>query len=76
VADILSLALKSIEEKTPKDKSLKSIDEGITLTKNVLMKVFKKYGLITVSPLGEKFDPNIHEAVLEIPRVEVYTINT
>jgi len=67
VADVLNLALKSFDEKSKQDPSIKTIYEGIDMTKTVLIKVFGKYGLVPTSPIGKKFDPNIHEAVMEIP---------
>jgi len=39
--------------------------DGIQMTHDILAKVLKKYGIAEYSPLGEKFDPNRHEAVFE-----------
>ena len=32
-----------------------------------LLQVFNKHGLVQENPLGEKFDPNKHEALFQVP---------
>ena len=74
VADNLERAVDALDanslEKTPE---LKGLHEGISMTKLVLHKVFEKHGLKKVDPEGEKFDPNLHEALMEIPKAAVST---
>ncbi len=42
--------------------------EGIELTMRELTNVFSKHGIIVVSPqVGDRFDPNMHEAMFEAP---------
>jgi molecular chaperone GrpE len=42
--------------------------EGIELTMRELLYVFKKHGMTIIAPqVGDKFDPNIHEAMFEAP---------
>jgi len=36
------------------------------MTQTQLTKIFNKHGLVAVRPLGEKFNPNIHEAVFQV----------
>ncbi|RCN27826.1 co-chaperone GrpE [Ancylostoma caninum] len=69
VADVLDLAVDSVKPEQLKtaDKTLVDLHEGIAMTRTVLFKTFKKHGLVPVSPLGEKFDPNLHEAVFQVP---------
>ncbi|KAL6727894.1 hypothetical protein Aduo_009732 [Ancylostoma duodenale] len=69
VADVLDLAVDSVKPEQLKtaDKTLVDLHEGIVMTRTVLLKTFKKHGLVPVSPLGEKFDPNLHEAVFQVP---------
>lgn len=38
-------------------------DKGVEAILNLLLKTLKQNGLEKLSPLGEKFDPNFHEAV-------------
>lgn len=42
--------------------------EGIELTMRELVNVFRKHGVEVVSPqVGDKFDPQVHEAMFEAP---------
>ena len=42
--------------------------EGIELTMRELVNVFAKHGVRIVSPdVGDRFDPNLHEAMFEAP---------
>lgn len=41
------------------------------MTKTVLEKAFAKHGLGKVFPQGERFDPNLHEAVFQVPKDQV-----
>jgi len=69
VADILEKAV----EATPKDnmssnQELKDLFDGLTMTETQLLKVFGKHGLTRVDPAaGDKFDPNLHEALFQLP---------
>ena len=46
----------------------KSLIEGIELTMRELINVFKKHGIEPISPeIGDKFDPQNHEAMFEAP---------
>lgn len=66
VADILGKATESIpQEEIQNNSHLKSLYEGLVLTDQQLHKVFTKNGLEKLSPVGEKFDPNFHEALFE-----------
>ena len=37
------------------------------MTERELLKVLEKNGVKKFSPLGEKFDPNFHQAMFEVP---------
>lgn len=42
--------------------------EGVELTMRELISVFKKHGIEPISPeVGERFDPQLHEAMFEAP---------
>ena len=41
--------------------------EFAQLTERELLKVLEKHGVKKFEPLGEKFDPNLHQAVFEMP---------
>ena len=45
--------------------------EGVELTERELLKVLEKHGVKKFSPEGEKFDPNVHQAMYELPTSEL-----
>lgn len=49
----------------------KALIEGVELTGRELLKTLEKHGVRKLSPLGEKFDPNLHQAMFEIPNPQV-----
>ena len=49
--------------------TLESIREGSELTVGMFVQVLEKNGLEQVDPLGEKFDPERHQAISMIDRV-------
>ncbi|AEI35970.1 MULTISPECIES: nucleotide exchange factor GrpE [Francisella] len=48
-----------------------AMKEGIELTSKMLVDILKKNGLEELDPKGEKFDPNIHEAMAMVPNPEL-----
>ena len=44
---------------------------GIQLSWTELQSVIQKHGIATVSPKGEKFDYNLHQAMFEVPTDDV-----
>lgn len=52
------------------------LEKGLQLTLDGFINVFKKFGVKAISALGEKFDPNFHEAVMqrEDPDVDDNTV--
>jgi len=48
---------------TADNATLDSIREGSALTMNMFMQVMQKNGLEQIEPLGEKFDPEKHQAI-------------
>ena len=69
IADILDRAMQSVDTdavKQSSNKEFKSLYEGLALTDVQLQKIFKRNGLEKVNPEGEKFDPNIHEALYQV----------
>jgi molecular chaperone GrpE len=73
VADNMHRALEAIgpEARAQADATLKTLIEGIELTERELHKVLAKNGVKKFSPEGEKFDPNMHEAMYEVPTQEL-----
>ncbi|MGP3668075.1 MAG: nucleotide exchange factor GrpE [Candidatus Bathyarchaeota archaeon] len=59
IIDNLELALKVGLE----SKSLDALIKGVELTLNEFKNILKEEGLTSIKALGEKFNPNLHEAV-------------
>lgn len=46
----------------------KAVIEGVELTMRELLSVFRKHGIEPISPeVGDRFDPQVHEAMFEAP---------
>jgi len=73
-SDNLSRALNAVPEELRHDHEnqpvLANLYEGISMTETGLNKAFNKNGLKKFGEKGEKFDPNIHEALFEYPDPE------
>ena len=50
--------------------TLESIREGSALTMSMFVQVLEKHGLEQIDPLGEKFDPEKHQAISMIESVD------
>jgi molecular chaperone GrpE len=68
VADNMHRALEAIrpELRENADAKVKSLIEGVELTERELLKTLEKNGVKKFSPQGEKFDPNVHQAMYEV----------
>ena len=79
VADNLERALASVSQEVGQGTAaLKTLADGVALTGKELLQVFEKHGIRRIEPLGERFDPNLHEALFEANDVSVPsgTVNT
>jgi molecular chaperone GrpE len=73
VADNMHRALEAVgpELREHADGKVKSLIEGVELTERELMKALDKSGVKKFSPVAEKFDPNVHQAMFEMENAEV-----
>jgi molecular chaperone GrpE len=49
------------------DAHVTALLDGVELTERELLKSLEKNGITKIEPLGEKFDPNLHQAMYEVP---------
>ncbi len=63
VADSMEMGLAA-------EGDVEQIKEGVVLTKKVFDSAMGKFGLEAVEPLGEKFDPELHQAMAMQPSEE------
>jgi molecular chaperone GrpE len=68
VADNMHRALEAAgpELRNSTDAGVKSFIEGVELTERDLLKSLEKHGVKKFDPLGERFDPNRHQAMYEV----------
>jgi molecular chaperone GrpE len=72
VADSLSRALAAVppEERDVIDDVMKKFLDGIELTERELLSVFQRHNIRKIETIGQKFDPNFHQAMFEVPSAE------
>jgi molecular chaperone GrpE len=68
VSDNLRRALNAIHSSQMEgNEQLKAIFVGVEATERELMRVFEANNIRKIEPLGEKFDPHLHEVIFEAP---------
>src|SRR5277367_624807 len=73
IADNLQRALDAVpaEAKAAADPGLKALIEGVELTERSLLNTLEKNGVKKFDPSGEKFEPNLQQAMYEVPDASV-----
>jgi molecular chaperone GrpE len=73
VSDNLKRALEAIpaDVLAGGDAGFKTLAEGVEITERSLMSAMERHGVKKLDPLGQKFDPNFHQAMFEIPNADV-----
>jgi len=73
VSDNLRRALDAIpaEVKAAGDAGFKSLIEGVDITERAMLSALERHGVKKLQPEGEKFDPNFHQAMFEVPNESV-----
>lgn len=78
--DVLENLQRALDTITPEDREnnvqLSGLGEGVELTLQELLKAFERHGIHRIYPIGEKFDHNLHQAVVQIddPSTEAGTV--
>src|SRR5882762_7084196 len=69
VADSMERAMKALDDgiRDKADAGVKALLDGVELTERELLKVMEKHGIKRLEPQGQKFDPNLHQAMFELP---------
>jgi len=73
VADNVRRAIESVpdEARSAAEGAFKGLIEGIELTERDLLKTLERHGVRKLDPEGQKFDPNVHQAMFEVPNPDV-----
>ena len=66
IADNLRRAIEAVSKDVEQNPAVKSLLEGVEATERELFKTFERHGITRFDPLGEKFDPHNHEAVVKV----------
>ncbi len=64
--DNLERALSAINEGEEHPQSIKNLIEGLLMVKKELSTALEKHGITKIDSLNKKFDPNLHQAMMEI----------
>jgi molecular chaperone GrpE len=70
VSDDLSRAMQVVRDSQNTEDPLASVAglvEGIAATERAMITTMERHGVTRVDPMGEKFDPNFHQAMFEVP---------
>ncbi|WP_029057719.1 nucleotide exchange factor GrpE [Stappia stellulata] len=73
VGDNLRRALDAVSEdaRESADEAMRVLIEGVELTEREMLNQLDKHGVKKLEPEGERFDPNFHQAMFEVPNTEV-----
>lgn len=73
VADNLDRAIAALpaEARASADAGLSGLIEGVELTGRSLLSSLERHGVKKLEPQGQKFDPNFHQAMFEVPNPDV-----
>jgi molecular chaperone GrpE len=73
VSDDLGRALSAIpaEARAAGDAGFKALIEGVEITERAMLVTMERHGVKKLDPQGEKFDPNFHQAMFEVPNPDV-----
>jgi len=73
IADNMQRALDAARQELggSADPGVKTLLEGVELTERELLKALERNGVKKFDPQGEKFDPNLHQAMYEVPDASV-----
>lgn len=66
VIDNFERAIESVKE----NNNLESFAEGVKLIHKQLKEVLKKFGVEEIDAVGKEFDPNVHEAIMQVEHEE------
>jgi molecular chaperone GrpE len=70
VADNLQRTIAAVEDYAQDHSAAAAIDkvlvEGVQATERVLAKALERFGVRRIEAVGQRFDPKVHEAVMEV----------
>jgi len=73
VSDNLRRALDAIpaEARAAGEAGFTALVEGVEMTERAMLGALERHGVKKIEPTGQKFDPNFHQAMFEVPNPEI-----
>lgn len=73
VSDNLQRALQAVPAQATEagENGLKALVEGVEMIDRLMLSTLERHGVKRIEPEGQKFDPNFHQAMFEVPNPEV-----
>jgi molecular chaperone GrpE len=72
VGDNLKRTIEHVPaEAAAQDPALKTFLDGVEITERELLNVLERHGVTRIEPLGQRFDPNCHQAMFEVQNPDV-----
>jgi molecular chaperone GrpE len=66
VIDNLQRTIDAADSQGPSTRENATLIEGVQATLRVLLQTLERFGVRGIQALGQRFDPNLHEAVMEV----------
>ncbi|MBX3561477.1 MAG: nucleotide exchange factor GrpE [Sphingomonas sp.] len=70
VKDNLERALSAVPADLREDEKMKGLVAGIEATGREIESVFQRHGIARIEAMGKALDPNLHQAMIEVPSGE------
>ena len=73
VSDNLRRAIETLPEdaRTSADATMTALIEGVEMTERGMLATLERHGVRKIEAEGQKFDPNFHQAMFEVPNPNV-----
>jgi molecular chaperone GrpE len=73
VSDNLRRGLDAVpaEARAAAEAGLMALVEGVEMTERAMLSALERHGVKKIEPAGQKFDPNFHQAMFEVPNADI-----
>ena len=71
IKDNIERAQSSISDDVRANETVKSVVEGLDLIEQSALSTFEKIGIKKIESIGQKFDHNLHQAMIEIEKDDI-----
>ncbi len=71
ISDNLRRAIDAVSDEDRENETVKTLLTGVEMTESELLSTFGKHKIQLIEAEGQKFDPNLHQAMFEIENPDV-----